>query len=112
MNPLHGSAVTGFPADVAYRTPVLRDMHRAALSREFPLCQRCAKLAADARQKSHGGLSSGGVPGQQLRARVLRVEFDGKRQRYDEFRSVWREHSFGTDGPGLPQTVREHLDVS
>lgn len=112
VNPLHGAAVTGLPADVSFRTPVLQDLHRAALSREFPLCQRCAKLAADARLKSRGGLSSGRVPGQQLRARVLRVEFDGKRQRYDEFGSVWREHGFGADGPGLPQTVREHLNVS
>ncbi|MBO0803883.1 MAG: hypothetical protein J2P25_12515 [Nocardiopsaceae bacterium] len=99
VNPLHGSAAVRFPADVTYRTPVLRETYRTAQGREFPLCQRCAKLASTA-------------SAQRLRDRVLLVEFGGRWHRYDEFGSLWREHGFGADGPGLPRMVREHLNVT
>jgi len=112
VNPLHGTADTDVPPDLARRTPVLRDLHRARRGRPVPVCRRCAELAAEARLKTNGGITGGGVPGQRLRDRVLLVSHDGKRQWYDEFASVWRDQSFGAAGPGLPQAVREHLGVS
>lgn len=108
VNPLHGAAATDVSPDHALRTPVLQDLHRARSGAPVPVCPRCAELANEARLKTYGGFTTGGVPGQQLRDRLLRVSHDGKRQRYDEFASVWRDQAFGAAGPGLSQAVREH----
>ena len=112
VNPLHGTAATDISPDAALRTPVLRDLHRARSGAPVPVCRRCAGLATEARLKTHGGFPSGGVPGQQLLDRLLRVSRDGKRQRYDEFASVWRDQAFGAAGPGMSQAVRERLGAS
>ena len=109
VNPLHGTADTEIPADQAGRTPVLEDLYQVKRGRPVPVCGRCAELAAAARLKTFGGITSGGVPGQQLRDRVLRVSHLGKRLPYSDFPSVWRDQSFGAAGQDLPRKAREHL---
>jgi hypothetical protein len=111
VNPLHGTADTEVSADQVLRTPLVRDLHRMRQGHPVPLCQRCAALAAEARLKASAGITSGGVPGQRLQDRVLRVTHDGIRQRYYEFASVWRNQSFGADGPNLAQAVKKRLDA-
>ena len=112
VNPLHGTADTEVSPDEVLRTPLLRDLRHMRQGHPVPLCRRCAELAAEARLKARGGITSGGVPGQRLRDRVLRVTQGGIRQRYYEFASVWRNQSFGAAGPRLPQAVSKHFGAS
>jgi hypothetical protein len=92
VNPLHGRAVRLAPERV-------RIMPGLAALHELPVCARCARAARRGRPAGLG-------------RRLLRVEQDGRRTVYLAFDSVWRDKTFGASGPGLPQAILEHLDVS
>jgi hypothetical protein len=98
VNPLHGRGVSDLPADNA-----IGRLLAGKAGRKVPVCARCARVARQARRRGNQAA---------VAARLLRVEHEGKRVPYFQFRNVWWDAWSGSSRRSLPQAIRERLGVS